>query len=890
MSKTATSLGHGLNIFSGFEALAVAVWLVPASQHVVRWPASGPERIAHFSSLANGVMLAAAAGATAGMLVGWARRNNQLPRLASMVAPLGLFWLWAVPYLPWLPDRLPLLLILSGPLRWFIAAAAVLAAVARAVPAAILRVRNFVEAHARTFVFVVSLVLYVGFGWVNARSMGPGGDEPHYLIISQSLLADGDLQIENNHQRREYEAFFGGQLRPDYMKRGLNGAIYSIHAPGLPALMLPAYAAFGYRGAVVFVCLIAALTALAIFDLAAALAGTGAGLATWAACCLTVPFLPHGWLLFPEMPGTLIVAWAILWVWRPVNDRPLLWLWHGIVLAWLPWLHTKFVIFLAVFAVALLWKLRARLRLAVVFAAPIAISAIAWLSFFYVIYGSFNPEAPYGEYPDVNILLKNIPRGLLGFVFDQKFGVLPYAPIYVFAAFGAWIAVRRRELWFFAGVLLLALAAHVGSTTRLYMWWGGSSAPARFLVPIVACLAPMMALAIAAIRTRVGRILVGMTLAASVVVALGGSVSPERMLLYSDPRGYSRLLEVIQSGAPVTFTMPTFTNEDWLSPIAVVARWLTAAAIALVVMVGAARARRASGLWLATLGCLAFLLSAAVVAARPDDEARDALARTGTMDLLWQYNGERFFEYDRLRPIDETRVRNLDVVSFDRYPPPQFALPEGAYEARVWFSGAMQRQGEVAVTSRGRIVLARAAGPFANPAVVPFELPVAVGRLSVAVSDDQTAANVVRIDIVPVALVPVKAREPRPTRAYESIAGRPGAFVAYLDDHEYPEGSSFWTRAKEAATVVVAPGSYSQIILTLHLGPHEGDVRLDGAGSTRTVRVERGQTAEVQLAVPKGARLVPITIQSPTTFRPSEVDRSSDDTRALGCQVRVDVR
>src|SRR5262245_44754912 len=171
MNRTATSVGLGLNIFSGFEALAAAVWLVPASVYVVRWPASGPERIAHFSSLASGVMLVVAAGATAGMLVGWARRNNQLSRLASMVAPLGLLWLWAVPYLPWLPDRLPLLLILSGPLRWFIAAAAVLATLARAAPAAIRSARNVVEVHGRAVVFVTSLVLYVGFGWVNARTM-----------------------------------------------------------------------------------------------------------------------------------------------------------------------------------------------------------------------------------------------------------------------------------------------------------------------------------------------------------------------------------------------------------------------------------------------------------------------------------------------------------------------------------------------------------------------------------------------------------------------------------------------------------------------------------------------------------------------------------------------
>ena len=32
----------------------------------------------------------------------------------------------------------------------------------------------------------------------------PGGDEPHYLVITQSLLKDGDLKIENNHQRQDY--------------------------------------------------------------------------------------------------------------------------------------------------------------------------------------------------------------------------------------------------------------------------------------------------------------------------------------------------------------------------------------------------------------------------------------------------------------------------------------------------------------------------------------------------------------------------------------------------------------------------------------------------------------------------------------------------------------
>ena len=78
----------------------------------------------------------------------------------------------------------------------------------------------------------------------------PGGDEPHYLVITQSLLADGDLRIENNHRRGDYRAYTALELKPDFLKRGVDGQIYSIHAPGVSVLVLPAFALAGYPGVV----------------------------------------------------------------------------------------------------------------------------------------------------------------------------------------------------------------------------------------------------------------------------------------------------------------------------------------------------------------------------------------------------------------------------------------------------------------------------------------------------------------------------------------------------------------------------------------------------------------------------------------------------------------
>ena len=315
--------------------------------------------------------------------------------------------------------------------------------------------------------------------------MGPGADEPHYLVITQSLIRDHDLAIENNHARGDYREYFGGTLRPDFLQRGLGEVIYSIHAPGLPALLVPAYAAAGYTGAVVMLCLFAAFTAWAVFDLAWRLAGPAAAWLTWASVCLTVPFVPHSWLIFPEIPGALAVASAARWLYAPLPARARTWIGRGLVLATLPWLHTKFVILMAAMGGLLVLRVWRQSRAAFALAAPMIVSVALWRYSFYRLYGVLDPQVPYGDFAKLNVLFSNIPRGVLGLMFDQKFGLLVYAPIYLLATTGCWMMTRGAAHRWFALGLLATAGAFVASSTRLYMWWGGSSAPARFLVPVL---------------------------------------------------------------------------------------------------------------------------------------------------------------------------------------------------------------------------------------------------------------------------------------------------------------------------------------------------------------------------------------------------------------------
>src|SRR5262249_46652038 len=104
---------------------------------------------------------------------------------------------------------------------------------------------------------VAGLVYVIAAGRIAPQL--PTGDEPHYLVITQSLLSDHDLKIENNHRRGDYHAFYAGDLHPDFLQRGRDGEIYSIHAPGLPALVSLPFALAGYRGVAVFLALVSAV-------------------------------------------------------------------------------------------------------------------------------------------------------------------------------------------------------------------------------------------------------------------------------------------------------------------------------------------------------------------------------------------------------------------------------------------------------------------------------------------------------------------------------------------------------------------------------------------------------------------------------------------------------
>src|SRR6266542_470196 len=334
----------------------------------------------------------------------------------------------------------------------------------------------------RAIFFPAVLVLYVVVAGRVQIQVGPQGDEPHYLMVAESLLRDHDLSLEKDYAEARYLAFHDFPLEPHYRVRGRGGEIYSLHAVGLSLLILPAYALGGYSGASLFMALLAAAVAFEIRELVRAGSGND-GLAEgvgWAVA-LSPPLIHYVGLVFTEVPAALAVAFAL---------RRLRWgsagaaLAVGLVLACLPWLNVRYALLGAILlAYGLLVRPGLGERVALV--APVAASTVGIAAYHFILYGFFSPSRVYGRRPEFS--LGTLPEGLPGLLLDQEFGLLVYAPVFALALPGFiqhWRKDRRESL------VVLALVGAVFLTAGTWhMWRGGWNPPARFLVPLVPVLA-----------------------------------------------------------------------------------------------------------------------------------------------------------------------------------------------------------------------------------------------------------------------------------------------------------------------------------------------------------------------------------------------------------------
>ncbi|MEO8257652.1 MAG: hypothetical protein ABI868_09945 [Acidobacteriota bacterium] len=343
------------------------------------------------------------------------------------------------------------------------------------------------------------------------------GDEPHYLMVCQSLWADHDLDLANNYRDDDGRRFGAAGLVMDQHGRANRaGRIFPVHDIGVPVLLLPVYVAataasglasepilarfrmtrglFAYS--LISICIIGLVTAAAAITRRALLAqetpaapASTIVIALW----LAPPVLSNSFLVFPEAFALLATALAVRAAFeeadRAVRGRVF---WLAAALGLLPWLHRKYVFYAAALMLAVLWQhrhrvvsldRRDRLHALVLFAAPLIGLAIWTWHYWGNLGGALVLDgAPFSW--------ETFRVGLPGLIIDRENGLLVWAPVYLLLP-AAWaVAGRRYAVWLLPAAYLFCISAGHDQ------WWGGFSPAARFLMPLVPIAAMIGAVAL----------------------------------------------------------------------------------------------------------------------------------------------------------------------------------------------------------------------------------------------------------------------------------------------------------------------------------------------------------------------------------------------------------
>jgi len=822
--------------------------------------------------------------------------------LLSLVLRLTLPRAWPLAitvllWLPYLPGPIPAAFLMwQGPLEWgvWLAVIAGLVAPSLTTLSALMANPRVAPWLAAAMTAACSILAYS-----QVREVVPGGDEPHYLVATESLLADADLQVENNYAAGSYLEYFAGRLEPHYLRRSLTGEIYSIHAPGLSLAVLPAFAAAGYTGAVATMVIASALTAALTWNAAWLLSASAAG--AWIGSLLvfvTSPFLFHSFTIYPDGAAALPAmagVWLLIRLERrqPVSTNSLLGV--GVALAVLPWLHSRFVLLAAGLGLVLVVRLattagRAR-RLLWLLAVPVA-SAIAWFAFFWIIWGSPSPSAPYGG--DTNSSMTFLARGALGLLLDQQYGLWATAPPYLLA-FGACWSLARSHPRFTAELVLIAVP-YLATVSAFAMWWAGTSAPARFLVPLL----PLASLPIAVWwprQSRASRAVLLLALAVGVGLAIPRAVIDAGQFAFVNRSGRDLVLDWISRSVDLSLAMPSLHRDAVLIAVRDAAPWLAGAAVlyAITLIISRLRFDR-STVWTSLAAAAAGMAMLAASAVWAFHGLTGVTAERSQLAALTAYRpawhrvtldlgtGQSLIPTEFLGRMELASYRRNDLPR--REPTTMVRLsrvPAGEYEIAAGEHGL---EGQLSV-SIGRNDPPIETWELREGGVRRLRLPVAVASLLVR-GDPAAATSVATVGARATGVITPPARS---DGRYAVRAARYGrARVFFFDERAYLEPTGFWTRADGTAIVLIDADEAARVAglpIVVRAGAVATALEFAVDDWRQTVTLAAGQQETVTLPPLDAGRAWTVSIRSGPGFRPSERESGNRDVRSLAAWIEI---
>jgi hypothetical protein len=294
------------------------------------------------------------------------------------------------------------------------------------------------------------------------------GDEPHYLMIAQSIVEDGDFDLSNNLENRTYTRYLPVEIP-------LHGKIYrgkavSYHMPGVSFLLVPFYALFILLNSLIpaplffrlVASLISAFFALGLFTLLKQQFPEKKIFGLWLLFLCLYPLIFHAVHLYPELPAAALMMWAFIFFF---GEKKKPWL-SGLLISLVAWFHVKYypaLIALSVIMILSMIKRKQWKSLGQFFIFPLA-NLLLLLIYTRTLYGSFNPAA---IFPGENYFLAPLAlriKVLLAYFLDQRDGLLFYSPLFFLLFFGFKAKIKSQKVFLWISIPYLVF--HAFTTVR----------------------------------------------------------------------------------------------------------------------------------------------------------------------------------------------------------------------------------------------------------------------------------------------------------------------------------------------------------------------------------------------------------------------------------------
>ncbi len=402
-----------------------------------------------------------------------------------------------------------------------------------------LKLKNYSPKKRLLFLFILfQLIFIVSSIILYKQGLVLVGDEPYYMAISRSISQDGDINLFNEQIRGEFKDYVLRERLPGHANfgKGVN-KLYSIHLPGLsfliaPLLKLKIPVILIYLLIRIYISMFASVSSLILFltgfQLSKRFTLTLFATLTYT---LSVPIFFMSMHIFPEIQASFFI---LLGLYLFIYKESLLYKLISAISLTIPaFFGVKYLIFsfiyLPLFTLHLIKK--KKIKQAVIFLLVGILIIGLFYGFIYKCYGNFSPVSVYkgrmnkAQKADYYKMVFNMPLSkridtLLGQFFDQRDGLIPYNPFYLFSISGLFLLLIKYKKYI--NLILLSLpplayiAYHAFSTFR-----AGQCPQGRFFAPVAWFLMLLSIIYYTNCKNRfIKRIFLNLPLLSFVIIAL----------------------------------------------------------------------------------------------------------------------------------------------------------------------------------------------------------------------------------------------------------------------------------------------------------------------------------------------------------------------------------